>query len=783
MLKRLPFVLAVGAAIFALALAVSTFFDGGDGDLPLLPRLAHAGEVPSQHIPGLPSDAASMPGIALPDAPTKVAVYHAVPSPIPSTPEEAVAWARDFGLPDPKPYQDPQRPDTFLVRGSDGAQLEFWHTQPKGMIHYAHDSIIGTDDEPLSFDQAAETAVAFLDEHGLLPAAYRVITEEQPENIPVSGYEPSPIQQVSIAREIDGRPLLGQLVDFSLAVAPDGRVTFASFSPFTYERGDSYPIKSAEEAYAAFRSGTPALFRMSISGGITPQESLTSTRRYYQSPPITYTIDMSVDVTGRLMLWIPEDDAPPHAEMSSEGITYELVDVPRQSELSDVGDDPVRVRGVITAQVGTNHWQVTVTDWERVSPRDAPWVYGITKCFVGTFVRGTDRAELVTGDGERYGILYPPQDLADGERIVFLTDHDPAPGDDVRTWFITASPSDADLCPGDQDSGADEAPRQTGRVCSMSQPEASGDLGQHIVLTGTVSARVFITDEGELLDVYLYVQSPDETESFSYSLAGTRDILEKIIRYNHLHVRLWGHIIPTAEEPTSGEPTIAVECFEMPWPDERLQAFLGHSTLETLDGRDVVVFTDRETGQRYVTGPDLDAQVDQYTITLKLDETLATGQYCALGVVHPVMTHADLPILSIYASSGGTVTEIALTADECNLDAGPQVIDETMLPTIGQRLRLPPSRVTPVPETQPGATPTPRQGDSTPGTARDVPPASQDAIAIDRVELAYYYHDGPLHDAPIIQPVWVFEGRAADGSQFTAYVQAVREEYLEDAGP
>jgi hypothetical protein len=62
--------------------------------------------------------------------------------------------------------------------------------------------------------------------------------------------------------------------------------------------------------------------------------------------------------------------------------------------------------------------------------------------------------------------------------------------------------------------------------------------------------------------------------------------------------------------------------------------------------------------------------------------------------------------------------------------------------------------------------------------------------------LAYYYDPQPGYvvrseDGPpptpeppeetVVQPVWVFHGRNADGSEtFTAYVQAVKEELVRD---
>ena len=737
-------------------LAITEMIGNDKSDLLLLPRLVYASENTFQDVSGgLLGGEALVLAMDLSDAPAEMTVYRAAPAHIPSTPEEALIWARDFGLPAPQVYQDASRPDSLIVRGSDDEQLEFYNSGSVGMIYYSNDSVIVTDTHPLPFDRAAEIAVAFLDEHHLLPETYQVVDDEQPEVVPVSGYVPSPIRSVQIVREIDGRPLVGPQVNFHVSVAPDGQITFVSFRPFTYERDLDYPIKSAEEVYAALTNGH--FFRLSVSE-TSPPESPTSSKRQYQSPPITYTIDEPVHIIGSLTLQVSQDDAPPRIQLNSEGITYKLVDVPRQSELLDGSNDPVRIEGVITGQLGQRHWQIAVTDWERVSPRDAPWLYGITKCFVGTFTRGTDRAELITGRGERYGILNPPQDLVEGEYISLYTDLNPAPNDDVRSWIISVPPDD--LCIDDDDNNADEEILSAERICSAFPSEPSGDLEQSVVLTGVVDARIFLTNDEKLYDVYLREQ---------YPLAGTEDVLEAITQYNYLHIRLWGRILLPAESPSPGEPTVVVECFEKLWPEENLRVFLGHTTLETLEGKDVVIFTDIETDQRYVLESDLYDPVNDYALTLQHEGQWS--QECVAGTVHPVRTYADLPILNVYDQSRGLAVEIASTSDECRLRLGSLVIERPALP-----LFEPPARVTPVatPGSQPGSSPSQEQGQDSSQSARS-------PLIVDRAELAYYYQDSPLYDNSFFQPVWVFYGHSEDNMlHFTAYVQAVTEEYIEN---
>ena len=67
------------------------------------------------------------------------------------------------------------------------------------------------------------------------------------------------------------------------------------------------------------------------------------------------------------------------------------------------------------------------------------------------------------------------------------------------------------------------------------------------------------------------------------------------------------------------------------------------------------------------------------------------------------------------------------------------------------------------------------------------------SFVVEDVKLNYYYgvyisldggYESSLQAEQIVQPVWVFSGHNADRTRrFVAYVQAVREEYVEDIAP
>ena len=266
-----------------------------------------------------------------------------------------------------------------------------------------------------------------------------------------------------------------------------------------------------------------------------------------------------------------------------------------------------------------------------------------------------------------------------------------------------------------------------------------------------VRATIYVNGDARRTEVDLSVQNADQ--QMSYPLLGPQEVLEEIAECHQLHVRVWGEGVAADEEGQLVDRAIQVERFEKLWPEERLQGFLGHIEPETMEGRQVDVFTDRETEQRYVIAQSL--EVENFFIPGQ-DPILSFDQIFVAGGVRPGATFADLPLLRLTRSKFGSRTEAATSADEFEVELGPNVIDETE-----------------------------RRTNELHG-----------AFVVDRVELAYYYDPQPGYvvrssDSPptapeppaetVVQPVWVFHGRNADGSvRFAAYVQAVEEELIRD---
>ena len=747
---------AAAALIVALAVIIPTFLGGGDHNLPPLPRLVYASEPGARSAPnGLLAGADLTLATDLPDAPAEMPVYRATTAPLPTTPEEALAWARDFGLPAPKVYRDPCEPETIFVLGDDGQQLTFRRFGPLGSVDYGNDAAAAVDGPPLPFDRAAEVAIAFLREHDLLPASYRV---QEPEHF--APRPDNPIRSVQIVPELDGHPLVGNMVGMQVAVNPAGEVTYASFNPLAFERDGNYPIKSAQEAYDELSGGRVADSPFRLDTTVQSPSEVGFEMQHYTPPPPAWTIGQPVTVTGWVHVLMAEDGSDVRAELMARGGTQYDLTGPRLAELTDVGFDDVQIKGTVVAQVGEHRWQVEVADWETIPQRQP-------HCLVGTFTLDEDGAWLATDDGERYRLPNPPAELNDGQRIEVCADELPAAGGGLDWWSITTPPvsenevavgavsrvivavEPEEIPPGP--SGGMEAP------VGIPTPEAF-EIGQSVEVTGVVYATVFVNGESRRVEAFLDLDEPGEDQP-PYPLSGPPEVLEAIAQLDYLHVRVRGRVVTGGQEWTPGGLSIEVEDFEQIWPNERVQAFLGHIALETLEGHEVAVFTDRETGQRYVLGPDVDTWAADYA---RPGAPPLGEQIWIAGVVHPTRTFAGLPVLTPHEMRSGSEIEAATSADEIPLEL-PQVIDESHLVSL------------------------PGQG------------ALQGSFVVERVELAYYYEPQPGYvgyspDGPpptptpqtetIIQPVWVFYGHSADNTvRFTAYVQAVTEEHVENTMP
>ena len=450
-----PRLLWAGAAVavaLLLAFVLPPLF-GGDHDLPPLPRLVYAADADPQSVPpSLLAGASLTLTTDLPDAPAEMRVYRARPIPIPATPEEALAWARDFGLPGPQVYRDPRVEDSIIVLDSHDQFLGFYQfpgarsiayfDQFPGAhsINYSGEDAAAFDGSPLSLEQATEVAVAFLREHEMLPAAYPIHDAYRVHDWTDPLVEPD--RMVWFSPELEGHPMCGGFFVYVI-VNPAGEVIrFTLHEPMAFEPGRVYPIKSAEQALAELTSGQLARgpFHLEIEGTLRIPEPR-SPSRVYRPPPPNWSAGQPITVTGGLdLLLVAEpvlsavegDGSNVRAQLGTRnGASYDLTG-PRVAELTAVDNEDVEIQGAVVAQLGPRRWRVEVTDWKIVPQRDFEQLTGVLT------IEGSD-TWLVTDEGERYHLPNPPDELNNGERIHVYADEPLVVGGDLA-WRVLHSP-------------------------------------------------------------------------------------------------------------------------------------------------------------------------------------------------------------------------------------------------------------------------------------------------------------------------------------------------------
>jgi hypothetical protein len=846
MFKRLSFAL-IGAAIVALALifALPLLLGDGSGPLAPLPLLADQPELAGDFQAGRPmgplGDVELVLEADLPEGPPEAPVYRQASGALPTTSEEALAWAErfNFNLSNPQVYHEVRDPGTLIVIADDGQTLSF-NTDAPWAVSYGRGINPFTNwrpgdpdtPPPLSFEAARDAAIAFLQAHDLLPDAYQA---EEAGGMAPPGVESPPIRHVLIRPLLDGYLVEGHNAEIRVQVGPDGTVYSAWLSPLAFAQGETYPLRSAQAAFEALRTGdVKGPFRLSIDWRAPPEAVAEAAQTtYYRPEPATYQASDAATVRGSVLLLRAVATGEVRASLFNNDGTFDLTGPALEEMAAELGYNEVVVQGTIEAESGSRRWRLAVDDWSIAPPLQA-------NRFIGTVEMEGGITSLVADDGTRYRLLSPPDGLSVGDRVAVYAEvpaeSEEPPG--LRWLGIESPPAtqqyvggssesvsvvveevqvekeeiEAAPVPGAQvivgalyfedDSPVLETPEgqrfrivglpdelntgHDGRVIAVrgqvAPPAEAGDLptlmweaeepvpepaelhqeivseqveviptagyeppvspyqiGDEVELEGWVGATIFVNGDERRVEAWFGVGlGPDY--DLNYRLSGPSDLLEELAQYDRLHLRLQARVIPD-EDSLLGQGLEVIR-FEKIWPEEKVQGFLGTIGMETLDGREVAVFTDKESGQRYVLfrslGSDLTPDFYDYRPDMHKQAFLT-------GVMRPDQTFAGLPVIEEEGIRAGGEVDAATSADQLPLEV-PQVIDES-------RMRL---------------------------KGRGI---------IDRVELAYYAPPGALGQRPgaeaqpefsLAQPVWVFHGHSEDGrATFRAYVQAVADDYLQ----
>jgi len=709
---------------------------------------------------GALGDAELVLGAELPEGPDEAPVYRLTAEPVPLTPEEALSWAERFGLSEPRVYRDPRDPDALTVIGSGGQRLEIRHAPLAGIAYsgsgFPADWQPGAQDPP-SIETARETAIAFLRQCGLLPKEYRV--EDQSGEVP-PGVEYPPLRGLKVVPQLDGYPIKGHDVEMFLRAGPDGEVVYGWLpNALRFERAGVYPLKSAREAFEELQTGDhKGPFRLSINREFPSEPEPPVTRYTPESPD--YAVGDEVTVRGQVQLLQEVGGDDIRATLSGPDGLFEL-NGPSLAEMTDIGFDEVEVQGMIEGKLGprgwrlASGWRLAVENWEK-APRQQVDRFLVAVESVGE--RVIVRAEA----GTRYRLADPPADLHQGQCLAIYAEVVPAEGDEpsILRWFsIESPPAIQGYASGSSESVSVvekvEVEKEVIGGSSMEmmvpvQPEAGFEppqspyeAGEEVEIKGMVGAVIYTDGTHRKVRAWLTARlGPDY--DLNYQLSGSPPLLEELAQHDRLHLRVKGRIVGEGEYPRG--QTVEVESFEKIWPDETLRGYLGTISIETLEGREVAIFTDEETSQRYVISRSLTPHFtrDEYNWAQEFKQLYLEG------VERPGQTFAGLPVIEVVGTRAGGSVDAVTSADQLPLEH-PQVVDE-----------------------------------------RTMPGRMKGKAIIDRVELTYYASPmGYVKDSPgatptwfpsdfgLLQPVWVFHGHSEDGrATFRAYVQAVADDYL-----
>ncbi|NKQ35268.1 MAG: hypothetical protein HF973_06565 [Chloroflexi bacterium] len=767
LLKWLPRIAVSGAAIALLIIFVSQFATS----LPFVsrPAIEPALTLPAESVTTTVDGVAITLEADLGAAPGEVPLYQAQPEPSPATPEEALAWAQEFGLPDPEVYQTKdERFASLHVLGSDGRQLRFPNYDGFAEIYYA-DPTAPTTGDPLPFAEAADIAIAFLHDHQALPDAYRAE--------PALGGN-GPIQQVLIHRQLDTGALVagdGPGI-LRVGVAPDGRVAFANLSRLKLEPAGTVTVTSAQAAWDDLLDNQNIMETTTYN-----QVGAEGSVRYYQPPPAAWKVGEAVDLVGYLNVLVNAMTGAPRVELHGPGQETYLLTGDALDELAAQDEwGSVRIQGTITAQESPVIWTVAVENWETILP-------STNSCLTGTVIRDGETAQFRSEEGAVYGLPGAPEEIAPDEAVEICLAIPAEPGDDLVWQSLVTPPSGSGPPPSgvvteqvvveksvevasaplvaaedtsvESGAGVAEAvplPAPTGLPAKPINPYQIGD---EVTLTGIVQLYRVVNDADEEQLQAVFVHDGEEADrpySLTYLLLTAPELLEEMTPYNELHIRVYGRIAAAPETPlgqmfappVGEQQAIAVDRFDRPWPDEKMALFLGHFSLEEIEGRQVMVFTDHEDGQQYVINPP-DLPPEAYAN----DPILEEEQVLLAGIVHPTDRFGGLPLLSRRGTALDNRVKEATAVSELAED-----YTDRLFPTIPRfnAAQMPPSG----------------------GLAGGLLP---DDAVIERVELVYPYRPQPPTfnaanepEPQLLEPVWAFYGRSADGrTQFLIHVRAV----------
>lgn len=742
-----------GAAVAAVA--VFALYLSGVFGTPALEPAVSENETPpgpvlqtegGQHFPGAEFEVM----VPLSDEGGEVPLYTVQQTSLPDTVDAALTLAERFGLENATVYETPSDPNRWTVMEAGGRSISF-RTGDATLegIYYTFGSLRPTvaEGEPVTEAEAEQAAVAFLEEVGMLPDDFET-------KVSVVS---TPVRNVTIIPVLEGHPLAGNQNQTEIGVGPDGKVIHARINLSEFEpTGESVPIKPAEQAFNELIEGTSS--SMSYSFERAP-EMIAEQPRFFAPPAAEHETGEEVTLVGWLTFLMPVAEGDPRVVLHpASGVTYylqgpavaEMVETPPQGT--------VRVNGTIDEKLRPQEWLLSASE---VEPYEVSF-----ECKTGLIRDDGETPILESDQGERYPLAYAAEGLASGVRaevcagnfgseepVEWLQITSPPASESataggggggggvsvavetveevqveravteegVELEEAGEAPPPADSAAGSGGSGGGVAPE----VAAQPSPYALGDT---VEVTGIVEGVVYLEGGMRTPEISLRHEETEDgkTHFFAYPLLGDPQLLEEIAEENQLHVRVTGQVVSRPEgRPGTHDQALVVESFERVYPEEAIEAFLGSAGQEVVDGEEIPVFIEAESGQRYTLN---------YPLSLPGEHEGRT--VWVAGVVDPERTIGDFPLLRVYESRTGTEVDEAEEPGDIGFDPEMPVVDRSEM---GQS---------------------------------DL----QGTLIVARVELGYKYEQRPTPPVPagsspagaeepvLLEPTWFLYGQTEDGT-------------------
>jgi hypothetical protein len=674
----------------------------------------------------------------LPESPDQLPQYRAQLQGLPSTIEEAKALAHSLGIVEPEVYQYANNAPHWIIMGRDGASLTLDPTQAEfAGFYYAQSMINALEGQTLPFDEASRIAQEVLGGAGLLPETF--------ETVDLRNQAGPGLRTVRFVPLVDERPVLGYEAVLDAVVSPDGKLASVRMAPIAIEAtGQSQIVKSAEDAFQELLEGT-ATYHYSFDH-ISAEEQV----QIYRPQSEQFEDGEQITLSGVVTVLTSVESERVRAFLQSYGATSNIeLTGARTSELASVySGTGIEVTGIIHKPAGSELIQLELAEWNEPDS-----VTALSSCRIGILTRDGASGTLQTDDGTSLKLDNLPDELQAGQRAEVCGLVLDEAGTVVNWSFVRIPPVSGTQvgAGGGGAGGSASVSEQAVEVTRVVTEQAGNELtpaptempqsnssevvtappmpiqnagtrlepGETVTLTGTIEGGVSQSGNQRQLQLGLLVEEGDPLQPGGqyYPLTGSSETLESLAESYRLHVQITGTVVENDEQLGRRQAILVTE-FSRLWPDEQIEAFLGHIEMVELDGRDVALFTDDETGQPYVLPDGWLPPDSEQRVWME-------------GIVHPTQQVAGHPVLTPISQQSGSNVDNATSASD-----------------IPSQAQLPGSENTAPPRTVSGL---------------------QSTLVIERIVLGYSTGVNASAQGSstetTLTPVWIFSGHTADGSQ------------------